>query len=195
MLLDSVGGDRSTNESGAICTSASSNRYREDNDELGFKGEGIYRNTNNLLNNARGRLANGGGGGSHHNGGGAGGGNYVTGGIGGNGWNNCTTNPAGGIGRVSLSSFISGNRVFMGGGGGGGQQNNSQSRAGGDCGGIVLIKASTITTGTCAGVTISANGVGPATSGTNDGGGGGAGGSIVFDVGTWSVPAGCPLTI
>jgi hypothetical protein len=190
------GGDRSVNESGAICTAANSGRYREDNDELGFKGEGIYRNTNNTYNNARGRLANGGGGGSHHNGGGAGGGNYVTGGIGGNGWNNCTANPAGGIGGVSLASHISGNRVFMGGGGGGGQQNNTQSRAGGDGGGIVLIKATTITTGTCAGVSISANGVGPATSGTNDGGGGGgAGGSIVFDVQTWSITAGCPVTI
>jgi hypothetical protein len=84
----------------------------------------------------------------------------------------------------------------MGGGGGGGQQNNSQGRSGGDGGGIILISADELTTGSCAGVTISANGVGPATSGTNDGGGGGgAGGTVLFNVTTWNIPAGCPLNI
>lgn len=81
---------------------------------------------------------------------------------------------------ISLSSVIDGSRIFMGGGGGGGQQNDTQGRNGGDGGGIILIKANQNTSGTCA-VSISANGVGPATNGTNDGGGGGgAGGSIVF---------------
>ena len=190
------GGSRSNNFSGPICNAASVTRYRENNAQLGFKGEGIYKNTNALYNNGRAKILNGGGGGSHHNGGGAGGGNYETGGIGGNGWNNCTTNPSGGLGGISLSSEISTERVFMGGGGGGGQQNNTQSRNGGNGGGIVLIRAGEITTGACGGVSIEANGIGPLSSGTNDGGGGGgAGGSIVFWVDTWNITAPCPLTI
>ncbi len=180
----------------ATCNAASVTRYRENNTQLGFKGEGIYKSTDVLHNNARAKILNGGGGGSNHNGGGGGGGNFTEGGLGGNGWNNCTTNPAGGFGGISLSSEISGDRIFMGGGGGGGQQNNTQGRNGGDGGGIILLKATEITTDACAGVSISANGLGPATSGTNDGGGGGgAAGSIVFWVDTWSVTPGCPLII
>lgn len=190
------GGSLSTNFSGSTCNAANVTRFRENNNQLGFKGEGIYRSTNAAFNNGRARLVTGGGGGSHHNAGGGGGGNYVTGGLGGNGWNNCTTNPSGGFGGLSLAAHISGTRIFMGGGGGGGQQNNSQGRSGGDGGGIILISADELTTGTCAGVTIAANGVGPATSGSNDGGGGGgAGGTILFNVTTWNIPVGCPLTV
>lgn len=190
------GGLVSDNYSGPICNPSNSTRYRANNARLGYKGEGIYKSTDALHNNGRGKLLNGGGGGSHHNGGGGGGGNYTAGGIGGNGWNNCTANPAGGFGGISLSGEITGNRIFMGGGGGGGQQNNSRSRNGGDGGGIILLKASEIRTDACGGVSISANGIGPATSGTNDGGGGGgAAGSIVFWVDTWSIAAPCPLTI
>jgi hypothetical protein len=190
------GGSRSVNRSGPTCVPANSNRYRENNDELGFKGEGLYKNTASLYNNGRGKITNGGGGGSHHNGGGAGGGNYTTGGIGGNGWNTCTANPAGGLGGLELSSYIAVNRIFMGGGGGGGQQNNTQSRDGGNGGGIVLIKADEITTSACSGVSVSANGTGPLTNGGNDGGGGGgAGGSIVFEVNNWNITSGCPLNV
>jgi hypothetical protein len=189
------GGTVSNNNGGPQCVAANTTRYRENTNTLGFKGEGIYKNTNNLYNNGRAKILNGGGGGSDHNGGGGGGGNYSTGGLGGNGYNNCTTNPGGGLGGLSLSSVIDGSRIFMGGGGGGGQQNNTQGRTGGDGGGIILIKANQITSGTCT-VSISANGVGPATNGTNDGGGGGgAGGSIVFWVNTWNISATCPVTI
>jgi hypothetical protein len=190
-----TGGTVSTNTNGTQCVAANTIRYRENSNTLGFKGEGIYKNTNALYNNGRAKILNGGGGGSHHNGGGGGGGNYSAGGLGGNGYNNCTTHPAGGLGGISLSSVIDGNRIFMGGGGGGGQQNNTQGRNGGDGGGIILIKANVITSGTCA-VSISANGVAPATNGNNDGGGGGgAGGSIVFWVNTWNILATCPVTI
>lgn len=190
------GGLRSNNYGGPICSPANSDRFRENNNQLGFKGEGIYRNTTNLYNNGRAKLTNGGGGGSHHNGGGAGGGNFTTGGIGGNGYNDCNANPAGGTGGLELSPYITVNRIFMGGGGGGGQQNNSQSRDGGNGGGVVLIKADEITTDACSGVSISANGTGPLTSGSNDGGGGGgAGGSIVFDINNWNISSGCPLNV
>lgn len=189
------GGTVSNNNGGPQCVAANTTRYRENTNTLGFKGEGIYKNTNNLYNNGRAKILNGGGGGSDHNGGGGGGGNYTAGGLGGNGYNNCTANPGGGLGGLSLSSVIDGNRIFMGGGGGGGQQNNTQGRTGGDGGGIILIRANEITSGTCA-VSISANGVGPATNGTNDGGGGGgAGGSIVFWVNSWNILASCPVTI
>jgi hypothetical protein len=190
------GGDRSANFNGPVCTAASVTRYRENNNQLGYKGEGIYKSTDPLYTNGRGNILNGGGGGSNHNAGGGGGGNFVSGGLGGNGYNNCTTNPAGGFGGLSLSAHISASRIFMGGGGGGGQQNNTQGRAGGDGGGIIVIKANEVTTGTCAGLSITANGVGPATNGTNDGGGGGgAGGTIILQVQNWNVSASCPLTI
>jgi hypothetical protein len=84
------------------------------------KGESIYKNTNTLFNNSRGKILTGGGGGNDHNAGGGGGGNYTAGGQGGNGYNNCVAFPGGGLGGISLSASISGSRVFMGGAGGGG---------------------------------------------------------------------------
>jgi hypothetical protein len=84
----------------------------------------------------------------------------------------------------------------MGGGGGGGQQNNSVGTSGTDGGGIVLINATQIvTSGACSAHSISANGL-SANNANNDGsGGGGAGGTIIFDVGSFSIPASCPLTV
>jgi hypothetical protein len=190
------GGTRSNNNSGSVCVAANMSLYRANDPNCGYKGEGIYKNTNNTYNNQRAKILNGGGGGVHHNSGGGGGGNYTAGGNGGNGYNNCTTNPAPGIGGIALSAYISADRIFMGGGGGGGQQNNTQGRNGGNGGGIILIKATEITTSCGSSVSITANGTGPATNGTNDGGGGGgAAGSIVFWVDTWNVSASCPLTI
>ena len=86
---------------------------------MGYKGEGIYKSTEATHNNGRAPLLNGGGGGSHHNSGGAGGGNCTMGGEGGKGCNTCLANPVGGICDISLSTYITSNRVFMGGGGGG----------------------------------------------------------------------------
>ncbi len=191
------GGLYSNGNSGPVCTAPSNTIIIANNNQLGFKGEGIYKNTNNNFNNARGKILNGGGGGNDHNAGGGGGGNYTAGGQGGNGYNNCTTFPGGGIGGLSLSTQISASRIFMGGGGGGGQQNNAQNSAGGNGGGIILIKANTIATSTTCGasIRISANGI-DAISGGNDGmGGGGAGGSIVIQATTFSINAACPLTV
>ena len=161
------------------------------------KGEGIYRATDANYDSGRARILNGGGGGNSHNAGGGGGGNYTAGGLGGPGWPTCTPT-AGGMGGIGLSGQISASRIFMGGGGGSGEGNNGGVQDAGDGGGIIIIKADEIrTTGSCgSGRTISANG-GSITNGSgNDGNsGGGAGGTILIDVNTWSVAAGCPLTI
>ena len=191
------GGSYSSNSSGAVCTSNSNTLYIANNANLGYKGESIYKNTNNSFNNARGRMTNGGGGGNDHNAGGGGGGNYTAGGQGGNGYNNCTTFPGGGLGGAALTASITASRIFMGGGGGGGQQNNSQNSAGGDGGGIILIKANTIETSTTCGssIRISTDG-NTAPDGGNDGmGGGGAAGSIVIEATTFAINAACPLTV
>lgn len=161
----------------------------------GFKGEGIYKNTNASWTNARAHMANGGGAGNEHNAGGAGGGNYTAGGAGGPGYG-CGT-PAGGIGGAALSAYIAGGRVFMGGGGGGGGQNNNFASEGANGGGIILIKAGTlITPGGCGTPpVISANGGSAATVGNDGAGGGGAAGTIVLNITTFSVAGTCSLSI
>lgn len=163
------------------------------------KGEGIYKNTNTAFACARGKIITGGGGGNDVNAGGGGGGNYSAGGGGGVGWTGTAAGcspGAGGLGGIALGGSVSVSRFFMGGGGGGGHENNFNGAQGGNGGGIIIIKASTlITTSACSGVTISANG-GTVTNVTNDAaGGGGAGGTIVFNVNTFNVVAGCPLVI
>lgn len=161
------------------------------------KGEGIQVDYNTNFQYGRGKIANGGGGGSANNTGGAGGGNYTAGGDGGIGWNCTAANSGYGLGGLSLSSYISGSRIFMGGGGGGGQANNGNGTAGGNGGGIILLKTNTlVTNNTCTtSLLISASG-GTAVNAGNDGaGGGGAGGTIVMQVNTWSLNATCPLTV
>jgi hypothetical protein len=164
---------------------------------LGFKGEGIYRATLTTYTCGRAKIINGGGGGSENNTGGGGGSNYTTGGNGGIGWSCSSSNTGNGIGGTSLSTFISGTRIFMGGGGGGGQQNNNAASRGGYGGGIILVKAGTIrTVGTCATpIKITANGSKGLDSGMDGSGGGGAGGTIVLQAATYSFAATCPVTI
>ena len=160
------------------------------------KGEGIYRSTN--LNYAAGqaRILTGGGGGNSHNGGGGGGGNFTAGGSGGPGWPNCSPT-AGGSGGIDLSVQITPGRIFMGGGGGAGEGNNGGGQVAGDGGGIILIKANEVrTSGSCSGITISANGASVTIGSGNDGNsGGGAGGTVLFQVNSWNIAPGCPITI
>lgn len=174
-----------------------------------FKGEGVYRgsgshnpaynNTGSNRSGGQAKIANGGGGGSTHNGGGGGGGHYTAGGDGGPGFSGALAGcspTAGGQGGVSLSSFVSSGRFFMGGGGGGGQENNSVGNNGVAGGGIVYIEAdSIIVTGACSGRRISANG-GDAQPASNDGGGGGgAAGTVYLNVQGFRVASGCPLVV
>ncbi|UII34070.1 T9SS type A sorting domain-containing protein [Fulvivirga ulvae] len=161
----------------------------------GKKGEGIYKITNSNFDQGRAKVVNGGGAGAIHNGGGGGGGNVTAGGEGGDGWN-CTASPVGGQGGVSLSSYITSSRIFMGGGGGGAHQNNSVGSSGANGGGIILIKANEIiTTGTCGGRAVSANGVDANDSGNDGSGGAGGGGTIIFSVPNFSIDAGCTLAV
>jgi len=159
------------------------------------KGEGIFLRTAANQAAGRGKIINGGGGGNSHNAGGGGGGNYTAGGDGGPGWNCSPT--AGGIGGIDLSADISSSRIFMGGGGGSGEGNNSSATGGGNGGGIILLKAGTlVTSGSCAGRTISSNGESITTRSSNDGsGGGGAGGSIILQIDSFSVSASCNITV
>lgn len=179
----------------AGCTGGSSFRLAT-TANFADKGEGIYRSTNSLHEAGRAKILNGGGGGNSHNAGGGGGGNYSAGGLGGPGWPNCSPT-AGGIGGLDLSGSVSASRVFMGGGGGAGEGNNGGSQNAGDGGGIILIKANEIrTTGSCGGISVTADGESVTTGSGNDGNsGGGAAGSIVFQVPTWTISATCPLTI
>jgi hypothetical protein len=193
------GGVVSNNTAGGCET----NVWRTNSADRGEKGEGIYLRTNANFRYGQAKIINGGGGGIFHNGGGGGGGNFTAGGQGGPGWNGSSSGcspGAGGQGGVSLSSYIAGNRIFMGGGGGGANMNNGFGTAGERGGGIILIKADTIfTTGSCSPARrISANGLNSAntTGGGNDASGGaGAGGSIILQVNGYSVVAGCSLNI
>lgn len=191
------GGARSSDNTGPVCAAGNSVPYMANNANHGWKGESIYKNTNTLFNNSRGKILTGGGGGNDHNAGGAGGGNYTAGGQGGNGYNNCVANPGGGLGGISLSTSISGSRIFMGGAGGGGQQNNTLGSAGGNGGGIVLIKANVLATNTIciSPIKITANGQTAANAGNDGAGGGGAAGSIILQITTYSANPACPIAI
>ncbi len=172
--------------------------YKTSSVDEAFKGEGIYKATDVTFTNGRGKILNGGGGGNEHNGGGGGGGNYTAGGAGGFGYScGAAANNSGGLGGLSLSSYITGARIFMGGGGGGGQQNNTSGLDGGNGGGIILIKANTLVTNTVCGsaIKITANGGNTLNSGNDGAGGGGAAGTIVLQVTSYSVSATCPLAI
>lgn len=157
----------------------------------------------------RGKQSNGGGGANVDNTGGGGGSNYGAGGNGGTKSNSffCSANTVG-LGGIALNTFgypasvtatSINNKIFLGGGGGCGEMNNiydaltgiGEGTPGGDGGGIVFIKASSLEGN---GYTISANGaqgvnpVLPAkTEAAGDGGGGGgAGGVVILDVNSFS---------
>jgi hypothetical protein len=185
---------------GAISTSVDSacapNVYRTSSAKYGAKGQGIYLSTSNAHTYGRGKLVTGGGGGNVNNAGGGGGSNFSAGGEGGAGYT-CSGSPSGGLGGVTLNTYLlSGTRLFMGGGGGGGQGNNSTQTAGAAGGGIVIIVANSITTScTASPLRISANGDAAASSGGDGAGGAGAGGTILFQVGSFTIPAACKLQI
>ncbi len=162
----------------------------------GYKGEGI---ANYILNKeyGRGKQANGGGGGNNHNSGGGGGANYGAGGLGGQRSNEgfffCHgLNP--GKGGLSLSTqgyTVANNRIYFGGGGGNGHENNNVGEPGGNGGGIIILKSDQIIGG---GGLISANGSAPYNAANGDpysaagdgGSGGGAGGTIIFNMNSFS---------
>ena len=143
-------------------------------------GTGYPDGTNTDASRARGAPGNAGGGGTDgrpsandENSGGGGGGNGGVGGLGGNTWN--SNLPRGGFGGAAFPHAT--DRLALGGGGGSGSRNNSTGvqSSGGRGGGLILIRANSITgTGT-----LSANGGVGVTPANDGGGGGGAGGSVL----------------
>lgn len=127
---------------------------------------------------ARGAAGNGGGGGTDdnpgtndENSGGGGGGNGGAGGQGGNAWN--TGAALGGKGGASFPALTT--QLVMGGGGGAGVSNNVGPATGAAGGGMVFIRAGSVTgTGT-----INVSGANAVCSGQDGAGGGGAGGSVM----------------
>lgn len=183
--------DHSTLSCGPSVYSSSSTNY-------GVKGEGIYL-INTVSNpsyvRGRARVLSGGGGGSSIGAGGAGGSNFTAGGDGATSTYCGGGNAAGGLGGIPLNTYLmTGTRVFLGGGGGGGHGNGSQT-AGTNGGGIIIIKAGTLSTNCGSSVKISANGNNASDAGADGAGGGGAAGTVLLAINTYSVPAGCPLTV
>jgi uncharacterized repeat protein (TIGR01451 family) len=154
---------------------------------------------------ARGAPGNAGGGGTQHNAGGGGGSNVGQGGLGGNtfafysatdtggcvlltaGFFGCGGDGArtmGGLGGATFPATVT--YVLMGGGGGAGDSNNAcdnpliPQAAGGNGGGIVYIRAGSIT----GAGTLLANGQNALPGGRDAAGGGGAGGTVVVLTGT-----------
>ena len=146
-----------------------------------YKGEGVaLRVSGREL--GRGPQGNGGGGGNDHNSGGGGGAHAAAGGRGGD---NDEPGDLGcdgyypGLGGYALPNTTE--RLLFGGGGGAGHANNGLTSGGAPGGGIVLVRAGSIT-GTHP--TITANGRSAAVADGDGGGGGGAGGTIWLQVTT-----------
>ncbi|QJR14862.1 DUF11 domain-containing protein [Usitatibacter palustris] len=149
---------------------------------------------------ARGAPGNAGGGSNQHNAGGGGGGNGGRGGIGGRSWNQQQNSYSGeDIGGFG-GDAVTGVRAMMGGGGGGADINNQcagvgcAGGSGGPGGGVVLIRAGTMT----GFGTISAKGSDApdgAINATDGAGAGGAGGTVVVQLGSGSIPGGVSIDL
>lgn len=162
----------------------------------GYNDPGIL--INNMLDNtaanmgypngdfARGAPANAGGGGTSHNSGGGGGGNGGVGGTGGQTFNGDGLRDVGGLGgsRVPQTGSPAATRIYMGGGGGSGSLNNDTVNlgSGGYGGGIVAVRAGSIT-GSAVYQSNGQKGI-DSYAGQDAGGGGGAGGSVLVIAGS-----------
>jgi gliding motility-associated-like protein len=132
-------------------------------------------------NYGRGGPGNAGGGGNTHNAGGGGGAGYGAGGVGGNGIAGTGTAGWPNGGRPGTGILLPSDRLIMGGGGGGGDANNAQSGVkGGAGGGIIFIKAGTVSGNGTIDVSGTNGQVGVYGSAPDGAGGGGAGGNIFF---------------
>jgi hypothetical protein len=153
------------------------------------RGEGIA-STGASYGWGKAPLANAGGGGGSHNGGGGGGGNGGKGGKGGwmyDGCGNYTTDStlSQGFGGYSLSSYFGANKIFMGGGAGCGQANGSTWSVGAPGGGIIIIKADSISNGGAFKISANARDNTYPPPGANGAGGGGGGGTVLLDIGKY----------
>jgi hypothetical protein len=154
-------------------------------DGYAAKGEGLvstsYRadGAGDLATAPGGRAAAtiGGGGGHCHNAGGGGGGNGSAGGQGGRDWaDDGTGDDVGGLGGVAIV-FAARERLVLGGGAGAGDRHAGLDTRGGNGGGVVFLRADTISVKG----SIEANGTPAPVKTDHDGaGGGGAGGTIAL---------------
>lgn len=179
-----IGGQISNNPDGACGTGSPDFYYPlvqpgfQWNSGGAEKGEGV-----GILNmdkmGGKGKLINGGGGGNKHNHGGGGGGGYSDGGHGGESLSGCPVDGNFGEGGDGLRSLIDIGRLIMGGGGGCGDYNNGVGSGGANGGGIIVIRANTISGN---GQSIIADGADETIVGgaAADGVGGGGGGGIIF---------------
>ncbi len=142
------------------------------------KGEGIQAPASAAVSGGMGNLANAGGGGNCHNAGGAGGGSRGQGGNGGGRW----SDNADFGGRGGSSILLGLKQLLLGGGGGAGHVNQSvgTNGSGAPGGGVIFIRASTITGISAVNGTLVANGTGAITNPEqcDPAGGGGGGGTI-----------------
>lgn len=159
--------------------------YSALSDSAGFKGGGVLGDSAGMFACGRGKAANGGGGGNGLNSAGAGGGNGGAGGRGGLEASNCLPSmDVGGIGGLSMQTYYTVGKIFMGGGGGAGLSEvvASDPLPGGSGGGIAIIIAGNIL---CNNKTISAKGEDVmGTTSEESAGGGGAGGTVLLYTGT-----------
>lgn len=172
--------------------------------DLGISG---YQNA---LDYARGAPGNAGGGGNQHNAGGGGGANAGDGGIGGRSFGfysatntgptcvtltasffSCTGDGSRAVGGFGGQGIVpSASKLFLGGGGGAGEVNNAGDNptlaqsSGGNGGGLVFIRARSIS----GNATINANGTNGQPGGRDAGGGGGAGGTVVVVTDSTTIP-------
>lgn len=167
------GAAKAANASGTNCIEYDSTTRN------GYKGEGIVPSVYGTTFRGMGNRANGAGGGNCENAGGGGGGNAGQGGQGGLSYDAGSEQwPVGGLGGQSLT-YSPLNRASLGGGGGSGDANNAQNGVGGAGGGIVFIRAASLT----GSGSITANGGAGGDSGAvsaSDGAGGGGGGGVVY---------------
>ncbi|MEQ9187248.1 MAG: T9SS type A sorting domain-containing protein [Cryomorphaceae bacterium] len=153
------------------------------------KGEGIVAD-NTSFNRGRAPRANGGGSGISGDSGGGGGSSYGAGGQGGYRWcdelgsqDGGPDIPAGGLGGVSLSSYFTQDKLFLGGAGGSGFVTTNNPSDATDGGGIVILFVDTLVGN---GYSILADGTTPTAvnpvGAPDGGGGGGGGGSVLLNV-------------
>lgn len=159
--------------------------------DLGTKGEGVAGRPQTVATSTgtataptagypggdygRGAPANAGGGGNGVNSGGGGGGNGGAGGRGGATW--LGAQPLGGRGGTAVPPSAA--RLVLGGGGGSGASNDPPApwSNGGPGGGLVLVRATSVTGSS--GAQVRATGADGRPGSANGGGGGGAGGSVI----------------
>jgi len=149
--------------------------------DAGFapRGEGIGAvpaGYGDFFSGGRANAANGGGGGDCLNAGGAGGGNGGRGGVGGN--SNDSNRSVGGNGGAALNVPPGTSRLRFGGGGGAGDDNSSTAGSGGTGGGVLFVRAPSLS-----GIgDVRARGGGGGGGADDGSGGGGAGGTVWLDL-------------